>query len=263
MYLNKLFDVEGKVALVTGGGSCIGNMAVSALAQAGCKVYVVSRRLDSCEAIAQEVRDAGGKGEVIGMKADLSTEEGTASLVQAFAEREEKLDILVNHAAMTWSSPFEDFPRQKWDDVFRVNVTSVADLTRRLLPLLKKAGTADDPARVINIGSSVGTRAISNKSYSYGTSKAAMHHLTRILANELARSHITVNAIALGAFPSRMLSSLVDKKERVRVVEEYIPLYRFGMEEDLAGVLLMLSSQAGSYVTGAILPLDGGISALP
>ncbi|WP_262689603.1 SDR family oxidoreductase [Kordiimonas aestuarii] len=262
MDLSTLYQIGGKVALVTGGGSGIGTMATEALVRAGCKVYIASRRLASCEDVAEEL-NAVGPGEVIALQADLSTPEGTEGLAKEIEAREGKLDILVNNSGMTWGAPFEDFPRQKWDDVFRLNVTAVADLTRLVLPLLKKAGTKEDPARVVNLGSVVGTRPVSNTAYSYGASKAAVHHLTKILSNELAKFHITVNAIAPGPFPSRMMAFVTENKERRRAQEERVPLHRCGEPEDVAGVLIMLCSRAGGYITGGIIPLDGGISALP
>lgn len=262
MDVTSLFDIGGKVALVTGGGSGIGSMATEALVRAGCKVYIASRRLESCEAVAEEL-NAVGPGQVIALQADLSTAEGTAHLAEIMSERDESLHILVNNSGMTWGAPFEEFPREKWDDVFRLNVTAVADLTRMLLPILRKTGTAEDPARIVNLGSVVGTRPSSNSAYSYGASKAAVHHLTRMLANELADSHITVNAIAPGPFPSRMMAHITGDEARRKAMEAGVPLHRVGRPDDIAGVLLMLASRAGSYITGGIIPLDGGLSALP
>ncbi len=204
-----------------------------------------------------------GGGEVIALSADLSTAEGTASLVQQFSNYEDKLHILVNNSGMTWGAPFEEFPRQKWDDVLNLNVTAVADLSRLILPFLKKAGKVNDPARIINLGSVVGTRPSSNMAYSYGASKAAVHHLTKILSNELAKDHVTVNAIAPGPFPSRMMAHITGDESRKKVMEAGVPLHRVGTPEDVAGVLLMLTSRAGSYITGGIIPLDGGMAALP
>lgn len=262
MDVTNLFSINGKVALVTGGSSGIGSMATEALVRAGCKVYIASRRLESCEAVAEEL-NAIGPGEVIALQADLMTPEGTIKLAETLAEREEKLHVLVNNSGMTWGAPFEEFPRDKWDDVFKLNVTAVADLTRLLLPLLRKTGTADDPARVVNLGSVVGTRPNSNSAYSYGASKAAVHHLTRMLANELGGDHVTVNAIAPGPFPSRMMAHVTGNEVRRKAMEAGVPLHRVGTPEDIAGVLLMLTSRAGSYITGGIIPLDGGLSALP
>lgn len=260
--VNDLFTVNGKIALVTGGGSGIGSMATEALVRAGCRVYIASRRLESCQAVADEL-NVDGPGEVIALQADLSTEEGTAALAHELSEREGKLDILVNNSGTTWGAPFEEFPRAKWDSVLALNVTAVADLTKQLLPLLRCAGTSADPARIVNLGSVVGTRPVSNQAYSYGASKAAIHHLTRMLANEFASMHITVNAIAPGPFPSRMMAHVIQDDARRRAMEANVPMHRCGEPEDIAGVLLMLCSRAGSYITGGIIPLDGGISAMP
>ena len=260
--IDNLFNVQGKVALVTGGGSGIGTMATEALVRAGCRVYIASRRLESCEAVAEEY-NAMGPGSVIAMQADLSTEEGTRALAAALGEREDSLDILVNNSGMTWGAPFDEFPRSKWDEVMALNVSAVADLTKNLMPMLKKAGTAQDPARIVNLGSVVGTRAASNQAYSYGASKAAIHHLTKMLANEFGCMHITVNAIAPGPFPSRMMAHVIRDDARKKAMEARVPLHRVGEPEDIAGVLLMLCSRAGAYITGGIIPLDGGLSAMP
>jgi NAD(P)-dependent dehydrogenase (short-subunit alcohol dehydrogenase family) len=259
---DNLFNVSGKVALVTGGSSGIGTMATEALVRAGCKVYIASRRLESCQAVAEEL-NAIGPGQVIALQADLMTAEGTEALAKTLCDREDALHILVNNSGMTWGARFEEFPRDKWDDVFKLNVTAVGDLTRLLLPLLRKTGTTEDPARVVNLGSVVGTRPTSNSAYSYGASKAAVHHLTRMLANELGGDHVTVNAIAPGPFPSRMMAHVTGNEARRKAMEAGVPLHRVGTPEDIAGLLLMLTSRAGSYITGAIIPLDGGMSALP
>ncbi|MBL4639034.1 MAG: SDR family oxidoreductase [Kordiimonadaceae bacterium] len=262
MNIDTLFDVTGKTVLITGGGSGIGTMATEAFVRAGCKVYIASRRLESCEAVAEEL-NAVGPGQVIALQADLMTPEGTEVLASQMAEHEDKLDILINNSGMTWGADFEDFPRSKWDDVLTLNVTAVADLTRLLLLMLRKAGTADDPARIVNLGSVMGTKAVSNGAYSYAASKAAIHHFTRMLATELGSSHITVNAIAPGPFPSRMMAFVTENKKRRAAMEAYVPLHRFGKPEDIAGILLMLTSRAGSYITGGVIPLDGGMAAKP
>jgi NAD(P)-dependent dehydrogenase (short-subunit alcohol dehydrogenase family) len=262
MDLSKLHDISGKVALVTGGGSGIGTMITETLVRAGCKVFIASRKLEACEKVAVEL-NAIGPGVVIPMQADLSTGEGTIKLSEALKAQTDRLDILVNNSGMTWGAEFKDFPREKWDQVFALNVTAVADLTRLLHPLLKSSATREIPTRIINIGSVVGTKPVANMAYSYAPSKAAVHHLTKMLSHELAKDNITVNAIAPGPFESRMMAFVAQNEQLRKAQEAGVPLGRFGRPEDVAGVILMLASQAGNYITGSIIPLDGGISAQP
>ncbi len=181
--LDQLFSVEGKVALVTGGGRGIGLMMTKALLASGAKVYIASRKREVCEKVAAEL---GGDDRCVGLGADLSTEEGVVGLADELKRREEKLNILVNNSGMAWGAPMESFPWDAWDSVLGLNLTAPFMLTRELVPLLANAGTADDPARVINIGSMLGTVTKSWTAYSYAASKAGLHHITRIFANELA-----------------------------------------------------------------------------
>jgi NAD(P)-dependent dehydrogenase (short-subunit alcohol dehydrogenase family) len=262
MDIASLYSIKGKVALVTGGGSGIGTMATEALVRAGVKVYIASRKLENCQTVADELNPIG-PGNVVPLAADLSTGEGTQALVDAISAQEDKIDILVNNSGTTWGAPLDDFPREKWDQVLGLNVTAVADLTRLMLPLLRKSGTGDDPARIVNVGSIVGHRPITNMAYSYGASKAAVHHITKMFSHELAGENITVNAIAPGPFPSRMMAFVTENEKMRKATEENVPLGRLGRPDDVAGVLLMLTSRAGSYITGAIIPLDGGGSAKP
>ncbi|GHF26777.1 3-oxoacyl-ACP reductase [Kordiimonas sediminis] len=257
-----LFDISGKVALVTGGGSGIGAMITETLVRAGCKVFIASRKIEACAKTAASLNDIG-PGKVIPLQADLLTAAGTEALAEAVKKQTDRLDILVNNSGMTWGAKLEDFPRDKWDQVLTLNVTAVADLTRLLLPLLKTAGNKEDPARVINIGSVVGTRPMSNMAYSYAPSKAAVHHLTKMLSSELASQNILVNAIAPGPFESRMMAFVAENDALRKQQESAVPLGRFGRSDDITGMMLFLTSKASTYVTGAILPLDGGMSANP
>jgi len=253
-----LFSVKNKVVLVTGGATGIGRMAVEALVSAGAKVYLASRKLDACQAVADEL---SRRGECYALRADLSNEAGVLELSEAFKQREQRLDVLVNNAGKTWGAEMEAFPWKAWDDVMSVNLSAVFTLTRELLPCLEAAASADNPARVINLGSVTGIQATKVTAYSYAASKAAVHHLTRILANDLAPKNIAVNAIAPGPFASRMMAYITEDKEASRALADGIPLKRLGTENDVAGLILYLSSAASAYVTGAIIPLDGGLTA--
>lgn len=258
-----LFDISGKTALVTGGASGIGLMATQALAQAGCKVLIASRKGEVCEQAAAAINNELDEPRVQGMAGDLSSEQGVLALVEEISKRTDKLDILMNNAGATWGAPLGAFPWKAWDKIMNVNVAGVFALTQGLLPMLEQSASADDPGRIINLGSFVGTRAVGNNAYSYAASKAAVHHLTKILSNELAARQITVNAIAPGPFPSRMMAYVTENEELADLMRAQVPLGRLGKPQDIAGALIYLSAKASSYVTGAVLPLDGGMSAKP
>lgn len=252
-----LFDVAGKTALVTGGGRGIGLMIASGLVRAGMRVMIASRKAADLEAAAAEL---GRDGECEAITADLSTPEGARGLAEEVRGRVDALHVLVNNSGATWGAPLEEFPASGWDRVIHTNLEGVFHVTVGLLPALRAAAAAEDPARVINIGSVDGIRVPIVESYSYSASKAAVHMLTRHLARRLAPEHITVNAIAPGPFESKMMAFLLDAPETRAEVERTVPLGRIGRPDDVAGLTLFLASRAGSYLTGAVIPLDGGIT---
>jgi NAD(P)-dependent dehydrogenase (short-subunit alcohol dehydrogenase family) len=255
--MSALFDVTGKSALVTGGSRGIGLMIARGLVQAGVRVIVSSRKQ---EQLTAAVADLSGDGECEAIVADLSSPEGAAGLAAAVAERFGKLDILVNNAGATWGAPLDEFPASGWDRVMHTNVEGIFHLTIALLGPLRAAASAEDPARVINIGSIDGLRTPVTENYSYSASKAAVHMLTRHLAKRLASEQITVNAIAPGPFPSKMTAFMLDEPAAREAVEGMVPLGRVGRGDDVAGLAIFLASRAGSYLTGAVIPLDGGIT---
>ena len=197
------------------------------------------------------------RGECISLPADLSTEDGCRGLAAELATREARLDILVNNAGATWGAPLETFDEAAWERVLALNVKGVFHTTKFLLPLLEAAGTAEQPARVINIGSIDGLRTPAMETYSYSASKAAVHMLTRHLAKRLAPA-VTVNAIAPGPFESKMMASTLEAFGEQ--IAQSTPLRRIGRPDDMAGTAIFLSSRAGAYLTGAVIPVDGGIS---
>ncbi|MEI8404812.1 MAG: SDR family oxidoreductase [Actinomycetes bacterium] len=249
-----LFALDGKVALVTGGSRGIGAMIARGFVEAGVRTYISSRKAAPCDAMAAELSEIGW---CQSLPADLSTEGGCRDLAAAIAEREDKLDILVNNAGATWGAPIAEFDDAAWEKVLSINVKGVFHMTKALLPLLEAAGSPEEPARVINIGSIDGIHVPILETYSYSASKAAVHQLTRHLARRLAPS-ITVNAIAPGPFESKMMAATLD------AVGEQIaasaPLKRIGRPDDMAGTAIFLASRAGSYVTGSIIAVDGGIA---
>lgn len=252
--MSDLFSIEGKTALVTGGSRGIGLMIARGFVEAGAKVYVSSRKAEVCDQVAAELSEIGT---CVSLPADLSTEEECIRLAGELASREERLHILVNNAGANWGAPLAEFPAFAWDKVLDLNVKAPFFLTRALLLRLEAAGTADDPARVINIGSVDGIQVPMLHTYSYSSSKAALHHLTRVLARELGPKHITVNAVAPGPFESKMMAETL--RNFGDAIAASAPLGRIGRPDDMAGVAIYLSSRAGAYVTGAIIPVDGGL----
>lgn len=254
--MRELFSVEGKTVVVTGGSRGIGLMIAGGFVDAGARVYISSRKADVCERVAAELR---GRGDCTAIPADLSTTEGVDHLVGALSAVA-AVDVLVNNAGATWGAPLEDYPDSAFDKVWAINVKAIFHLTTRLLPALRKAATPDDPARIINIGSIDGIAVPTTENYAYSASKAAVHMLTRHLAHAVVGDNITVNAIAPGPFESKMMAFALDDPDTRSAIERRVPLGRIGRPDDMAGTALFLASRAGSYLTGAVIPVDGGLS---
>jgi NAD(P)-dependent dehydrogenase (short-subunit alcohol dehydrogenase family) len=254
--MNELFSIAGKTAVVTGGSRGIGLMIARGFVEAGARVIISSRKADVCDEVAAELSKVG---ECEAIPADLSSEAECRRLAEAVAARLPSLDILVNNAGATWGAPLDQFDEAAWERVLALNVKGVYHLTKFLVPLLEAAGSADQPARVINIGSIDGIRVPMLETYSYSASKAAVHMLTRHLAKRLAPA-ITVNAIAPGPFESKMMAATLDAfGEQIAAAA---PLKRIGRPDDMAGAAIFLASRAGAYVTGAVVPVDGGIASV-
>ncbi len=253
MSINDLFSVEGKTALVTGGSRGIGLMIARGYVESGAKVYISSRKAEVCEQVAEEL---SAIGTCIALPADLATEDECRRLADELAGREPALDILVNNAGANWGAPLEDFDEAAWARVLDLNVKAVFHLTKFCVPRLRDAADPGSPSRVINIGSVDGLHVPTFDTFSYSTSKAAVHHLTRVLAAKLA-PEITVNAVAPGPFESKMMAATLDAFRDVIIDQS--PLGRIGEPDDMAGVALYLASRAGAYVTGAVIPVDGGL----
>lgn len=257
-----LFSLDGKVALVTGGATGIGRMAATGLMMAGARVLIASRKGEACEAVAAELNAMGAQGSAEGFAGDVGSEEGIAALVAEVSKRTDKLHILMNNSGVTWGAPMGQFPHQAWEKVMNVNVAGLFHLTQSLLPILIKTATADDPARVVNVGSVMGDAPLGDGAYSYAASKAAVLHMTKIMAKELAGHHVTVNALAPGPFVSKMTAfATADEGMREKVGAD-VPLGRVGRDEDIAGCMQFLCGQGGAYLTGAILPVSGGIQVM-
>jgi NAD(P)-dependent dehydrogenase (short-subunit alcohol dehydrogenase family) len=254
---NELFNVSGKAVVVTGGSRGIGFMIARGFVQGGARVYITARKAEQCDQAAAELSK---DGECVSIPADLATPEGAQAFAAAVTEREPALHVLVNNAGATWGAPIEEYPESGFDKVMDINVKAVFNLTRLFLPQLRAAAIADDPARVINIGSIDGIRVPMMENYAYSASKAAVHMLTRHLAHSLVRDNITVNAIAPGPFESKMMAFALGDPATRDAIAESVPLKRIGRPDDMAGAAIFLASRAGSYLTGTIIPVDGGLS---
>ncbi len=257
-----LFMLHGKCALVTGGATGIGRMAATGLAAAGARVLIASRKAAACEAAAAEINALGLPGSAEGFAGDVGSADGIAALSADTQNRTDHLHILMNNAGRTWGAPLGEFPHDGWEKVMSLNVAGVFQLTQALLPMLRVAATADDPARVVNVGSVMGEVPMGDGAYSYAASKAAVHHLTQILGKELAGEHITVNALAPGPFVSNMTAFATADSAKREKVGQGVPLGRVGQAEDIAAAMQFLCGKGGGYVTGAILPVSGGINVM-
>ena len=248
----KLFSLDGRTALITGGSRGIGEMLLEGFLAAGCaRVYITARKAQQLEETAAKYGD-----KVVGLPGDISRMEGIEELAAELGRREEKLDILVNNAGAAWGAEFEEFPEKGWDKVMDLNVKSLFFLTQKLHPLLKAAATRERPAKVINIASIDGLRPNPWETYPYQASKAAVIHLTKRMAARLIKDHIVCTCIAPGAYPSEMNKAAARNPEGSA---KGIPSRRIGVAEDIAGGAIYLASRAGDYVVGTTIPIDGGI----
>ena len=255
-----LFDVRERTAVVTGGSRGIGRMIAEGLVANGARVWITARKADACDATAAELNALPGGGECRSIPADLSDAGGLSDFVDALLADTPAVDILVNNAGATWGAPLDEFPESGFDKVMDLNVKAPFMLTQALHGALRVNATADDPSRVVMIGSIDGLRVPVTDNFPYSASKAGIHMLTRHLARTLVGEHITVNAIAPGPFESKMMAFALDDPASRTLIEQSVPRGRIGTPEDMAGTVLFLCSRAGAYVTGTVIPVDGGIS---
>ena len=251
--MESLFDVSGKVVLVTGGSRGIGRMIAQGFVQNGARVYVSSRKPEACEQAARELSEFGACAAI---PADVARAEGWMAVVEGMTDHEGYIDVLVNNAGATWGAPLEEYPIGGWDKVYDLNVRGLFFLVQKALPLLRKSRS--QPARIINIASINGLAPSDNDVFAYSSSKAAVIMLTRQLAKRLAKENILVNAVAPGPFQTDMMKQTLAAKG-----DEYLsrcPLGRLGRPADIAGVAIFLAADASAYLTGAVIPCDGGLS---
>lgn len=258
--MQNLFDVEGKVAVVSGGSSGIGAMMARGLLENGAKVYITARRAEPLNAMAEELSEFG---ECIAIPSDMSSLEGIQSLVAKIGEYEQQIDILINNAGTNCFKSIADVSEEDWDRVMDINIKSIFFATQQFLPLLKAAASSDDPARIINIASVHGIRNPGIPSYPYSASKSGVIHLTRHLATDLAADNVNVNAIAPGLFLSNMTKHAIADEPTLQAGLEKIPRGRIGEPNDIAGTALFLCAPASSWMIGQTLVIDGGMTAMP
>ena len=251
--MKDLFNVEGKVALVTGGSRGIGAMIAEGFVKNGVKTYITSRKSEQCNNKADELSKFG---ECISIPADLTDMNEMDKLVNYIKENEKQFNFLINNAGAAWGASFDEFPENGWDKVMDTNVKSVFFLTQKLAKILEQSGNNSDPSRIINVGSIDGIGIPRAETYSYPASKAAVHQLTRVLANRLAHRNININAIAPGPFQSNMMAHTLE--EYGEQIKSSVPRGRIGIPEDMAGTAIFLCSKASAYITGSIIPVDGG-----
>ena len=253
-----LFDLRGRTSLVTGGSSGIGLEMARGLLRNGAQVIIASRserKLDEALAELEAYPD------VHAFAFDITVADDRQRLVAEVRQRFGSLYLLINNAGTNWGANLEDYPDSGFAKVMDTNVNAQFALTRDLVPMLAAAGSSDLPARIINIGSMDGLQVpIVQRvpTFAYSASKAALHHLTRALAVDLAPRRITVNAVAPGFFASRMTRHLFE--QYLTDIEQDCPLGRIGRAEEIVGIVAYLASRAGSYTTGAVIPVDGGTS---
>ncbi|MDH4559741.1 MULTISPECIES: SDR family oxidoreductase [unclassified Pseudomonas] len=259
--ISGLFSVAGRTVLVTGGAKGIGAMITRCLVAAGCRVMVAGRDHAAADSLNNELAEYGGFEFI---ECDLVRDDHLADLFRAVQARCSKLDALINNAGVFHAPPLGSVTEKDWSAVMSLNLQSPFLLIQALCPLLEKAGTADDPARIINIGSVGGILGKSfGGAYAYGCSKAAIHQLSRTLASDLRSRNINVNAIAPGFFPSDLTAGVIADAEVERAVLDGIPAHRFGSATDIGGTAIYLISRASAYLTGTVIPLDGGLIVAP
>ena len=258
--IESLFSMQDKICVVTGGSRGLGAFMAQGFLEAGAKrVYITARKAEACISAAEELSQYG---ECIAIPGDVATSEGLQNLASELMSREQHIDVLVNNAGTGWGAPFGQFPEKGWDKVMDINAKSPFFLIQALTPLLKKNASAENTSSIINIGSIAGIVGNALDNFSYAASKTAIHQLTRVLSTELAKDHIRVNAIAPGRFYSKLTEFLSNDQEAFEDELETIPMHRWGEATDIAGVAIMLASKAGAFITGQIIPVDGGTSVI-
>ena len=257
--IKKLFNLKGKTAVITGGGTGLGLIMTETLAKFGANVIIISRKKENVFETKNKILSTKPQGFIHGITGDLSQESEISTVISKIKNITGSIDILINNSGVSWGSKLGNFPYSAWNKVFSLNVTGLFHLTQNLLPLLERNASIENPSKILNLGSVMGSSPFGDGAYSYSASKSAVHHLTRILAKELAKKKITVNAFAPGPFASKMTDFALNSDQKKDSVSNGVPLGRIGCYNDIAAATLLICGSGGNYITGAIIPIDGGI----
>lgn len=253
-FFESLFGLSGRTAVVTGGSAGIGKMISRALIAAGAEVWIVARNGERAERAAKELDE--GRGVCRAIVADVTSTEGIERIRSTIAATGRPLDILVNNAGLSRSAPFETFPAEIWDQEFDLNLKSPFMVIQALHSLLRRTSDEAPPAHILNIGSAAGFTIHCEMSFSYYPGKAALHHLSRILAKRFLPDRINVNVIAPGYFETDMIEGFAPDDASKALILEHVPARRFGGFEDIGA--LSIAILASSFLNGTVIPLDGG-----
>lgn len=257
MHVMDLFKLEGKTAIVTGGGRGLGAQIAEGFAEAGANVVVCSRKLEACQEFSEQLKLKGVKS--LALACDVTNPEDVKNVIQKTLEQFGSIDILVNNSGASWGAPVVDMPLEAWEKVMAVNVTGTFLMSREVGQHMIEQGSG----KIINISSVAGLGGIDPTlmdTIGYNTSKGAVITFTKDLAAKWGQYNINVNALAPGFFPTKM-SKVVIEQGGEKFLER-TPLNRFGNEEDLKGAALFLASKASDYITGDVIIVDGGMHAI-